>query len=275
MKNEIISPLNDFVFAQIFGTQQNIGNTKAFLKTLLDIPEDEYGQLTVKNPILKRFFRWDKTVIVDLRLTTKSGKIIHIELQIEKKSNLRNRVLYYTARLLANQLRMGDDYKKLHQVISIVICNHVLLKEEKSYVNVYELRNRENHRFTDLLKVIILELPKLPEQKDSDVWPWLQFFKCKQKEEYEMLARKYPELEKAVYCAEKMSLIERWRDIQFHKNLWKADERAGLEQARIDGLAEGKLEGKLEIAHKMKMLGDSPERIQAITGLSPEDIARL
>jgi len=271
MKEEIMSPLNDFVFAEIFGTQQNIGNTQAFLKTLLDIPEEDYDQLTIENPFLKRWFRRGKTVIVDLKLTTKSGKIIHIELQVEKQTNFKNRILYYAARLLGDQLRFGDDYNKLHRVISIVICNHVLLKEEKSYINVYELRNRENRSFTNLLKLVILELPKLPEEEDSALWPWLKLFKCKEKEEYEMLAKKHPELKKAVYYTKRMSLFERWRDMQFHRNLWKVDERMRLEQARLDGIDEG----KLEVARKMRDLGDSPEKIHAATGLSFETIAQM
>jgi len=263
-KETFISPLNDYVFAEIFGTQHNIGNTRAFLKALLDIPEEDYDRLTVKNPIFKRLFRRGKSIIVDLKLTTKSGKIIHIELQVEKTSDFRSRILYYAARLLGDQMRMGDNYKKLHQVISIVICNHTLLDEEKSYINEYELRNHENRRFTDLLKLVILELPKLPEQEDGALWPWLQFFKCKQKEEYEMLALRHPELKKAIYCAEKMSFFERWRDIQFHKNLWKVDEQMWREQIRIDRT--------LEIARKMKDAGISLEQIQAITSLSPKDM---
>jgi len=150
-------------------------------------------------------------------------------------------------------------------------CTHTLLEEEPSYLNEYELRNRENHSFTNLLKVIMLELPKLPEMEDGALWPWLQFFKCKQKKEYEMLARNHPELENAVCCAEKMSLSEKWQDIFFHKNLWKVDEQAGLDQARMDGLAEG----KLEIARKMKNAGKPLAEIKEFTGLSSEDIARL
>jgi hypothetical protein len=56
-----------------------------------------------------------------------------------------------------------------------------------------------------------------------------------------------------------MSLLEKWRDIQFHKNLWKEDERILLKQAMIDGhekgMAEGLTKGKLEIAKKMKNAG--------------------
>ena len=130
MKYNFVSPLYDYVFSEIFGNQRNIENTKAFLKTLLDIPADDYNKLTVVNPILKKFFRSQKTGVVDLKLTTKSGRIIHVELQIEKKSNFKNRIVYYLVRLISDQLNWGEDYNKLHQVISIVICDHILLEEE-------------------------------------------------------------------------------------------------------------------------------------------------
>jgi predicted transposase/invertase (TIGR01784 family) len=295
MKNKFISPLYDFAFAEIFGNQQNIENTRGFLKALLDIPEDEYDRLAVVSPILGRLFRRGKTGIVDLKLTTKSGKIIHIELQVKKSSDMKNRVLYYGARLVGDQLKWGDKYGKLHQVVSIVICDHVLLEEESAYMNVYKLKNEKNNSFTDMFRLVILELPKLPETEDRAVWPWLRFLKCKEKEEYEMLAKKYPELEKPIYCAKKMSLLEKWRDIQFHKNLWKEDERMLLKQAMIDGhekgraegkaegMAEGKAEGKaeglaeakLEVSRKMKNAGLAINEIMEFTGLSQETIEQL
>jgi len=182
MKNDIfISPLEDFAFKQIFGEQQNIGNTRAFLKTLLDVPEDEYDNLTVVSPNLGSIFRRGKRGIVDIRLTTKSGKIIHIELQVEKRKNMKNRITYYLAKNLSDQLKWGDDYIKLHQVISIVICDHNLLEEEDYYYNEYGLKNDKNNYFTKLQKLIILELPKLPETQDSVIWPWLKFLTCKKR----------------------------------------------------------------------------------------------
>ena len=294
MIHDFISPLYDFAFTQIFGCQENIDNTRAFLKTLLDIPQEDYDELTVVNPVLKKLSRRKKTGVVDLRLTTKTKKIIHIELQINKRANLRNRILYYAARLIGDQLNWGDDYDKLHQVISIVICDHKLLKEEEDYINEYELRNKKNRSFTKMLKVIILELPKLPDAEDGAVWPWLKFLKCKTKEDYEMLARKYPEMKKPVYCAEKMSLIEKWRNIRFHQNLWKVDERMLQEQIRLDkeearqegrekGLAEGRVEGLAEGREKGLAEGHAEGRKEARehflellkSGKSQEEILRL
>jgi len=167
----MISPLYDYVFSEIFCNQKNIdwwagyypasiinflsneepyGNhkvlhiTRNFLKTLLDIPEDEYDQLTVVNSILRRLFKTEKSGVVDLKLSTKSGKIIHIELQVGKRNNLRSRIFYYTSRLIGEQLKWREDYSELHQVISIVICNHNLLREENSYINRYELMKLQN-----------------------------------------------------------------------------------------------------------------------------------
>jgi predicted transposase/invertase (TIGR01784 family) len=310
MKNELVSPLDDFAFAQIFGSEENLGTTKAFLKTLLDIPGSDYDQLTVKDPTLKRFFKKDKKGVVDLKLTTKSGRIIHIELQVEKETNLRSRIMQYSTRLLSDQLKKGNDYGELHQVVSIVICGHVLLGEEKTYANDYEMRNKEGRSFTDLLKVVILEIPKLPEKEDKAVWPWLQFFKCKEQEEYEMLARKHPELKEAVSCVERMSLSEQWRDVMLYRQRSKAKQRGIKEQIRLDleearktartegmaeGLAEGRTEGlaegiekgmemglaegmdksTFEIARNLKKMGLSVSQITEGTGLLPEIIEKL
>ncbi|MDR2596993.1 MAG: Rpn family recombination-promoting nuclease/putative transposase [Treponema sp.] len=287
MKEKMISPLYDYAFSEIFGNQKNIDITRNFLKTLIDIPEDEYDKLTVVSPKLRRVFKTEKSGVVDLKLSTKSGKIIHIELQVEKRTNTRNRMLFYASRLIGDQLKLGEDYNKLRQVISIVICDHNLLEEEDSYINIYELRNEENRSFTKLLRVIILELPKLPEIVDRTVWPWLKFFKCTEKEEFEMLALKYPELEKPVFCAKKMSLWEEWKDIRFHRNLQKIDERNLIEQIKIDGRAEGLAEGraegleegmakeKLETAKNALAKGLSVEMIHDITGLDIETIRCL
>jgi len=244
MKNyEFVSPLEDFPFKQIFGEQQNIDNTRAFLKTLLDVPESEYDKLTVVSPNLESILRRGKRGIVDIRLTTKSGKIIHIELQVLKRKNMRNRITYYESKNIVDQLKWGDDYDKLNQVITIVICDHNLLEEEDYYISKYGMMNDKNRYFTDLKKLIIIELPKLTETEDGPLWPWLKFLTCKKKEEYEMLAKKHPELEKPVYCTRKMSWLDKWRDIQFHRNLAKHDERNRIAQIKEDAEAEGLAKG--------------------------------
>ncbi|MCL2763346.1 MAG: hypothetical protein FWD36_09120, partial [Treponema sp.] len=145
------------------------------------------------------------------------------------------------------------------------------------------LRNASNRSFTDMLQLVILELPKLPQTADSGVWPWLRFLTCTTEEEYAMLVTTYPELEKPIFCVKKMSLLDHWREYLFHKNLWKEDERMRelylKTEARTEGLAEGKAEGKTEgletAARNALNEGATPEFVQKITGLDMKTIQEL
>jgi predicted transposase/invertase (TIGR01784 family) len=94
MARELVSPLSDYVFSLLFGDQRNIEVLEGFLKTILDIPPEDYQELTIVNPFLKRLFRRDKLGIVDVRAATKSGRVLHIELQLEKYAFMRYRTLY-------------------------------------------------------------------------------------------------------------------------------------------------------------------------------------
>ncbi|MDR2028011.1 MAG: Rpn family recombination-promoting nuclease/putative transposase, partial [Treponema sp.] len=81
MEKDFISPLNDYVVKSIYGDQKNIGNTERLLKTVLDIPPEDYSKLTVIDPFLKRRWQKDKQGIVDIRLVTTSGRQVAIEIQ--------------------------------------------------------------------------------------------------------------------------------------------------------------------------------------------------
>jgi predicted transposase/invertase (TIGR01784 family) len=213
---------------------------------------------------------------------------------------MRNRILYYRSKLIWEQLKAGDDYEKLNQVIIIAICDHVLLPEESSSVNTYHLRNdRTNLVFTELEHIIILELPKLAGEVKGKVELWMKFLKGGSLEEMEMLGKRDEALGKAVGVLKELSWSERhrlraearekWRkDV----NSWKKDAynqgraegltagltegmTAGLTKGRAEGLAAGLTKGRLESARKMKELGDSAEKIALVTGLSEEDIRNL
>jgi hypothetical protein len=73
MAEKFISPLNDYVVKCIYGDQKNIANTEGFLKTVLDIPPNEYDGLTVIDPFLKRRWKKDKQGVVDIRLAVTRG----------------------------------------------------------------------------------------------------------------------------------------------------------------------------------------------------------
>ena len=68
------------------------------------------------------------------------------------------------------------------------------------------------------------------------------------------------------------------------KEVWQEEAREdgieigikrGLEMGRTEGREEGRSEEKLGIARKMKEMGDAPEKIHVVTGLSLEQIKQV
>jgi predicted transposase/invertase (TIGR01784 family) len=196
---ELLSPLWDYVFKHIFGDQRNIDILSAFIKDVLALPDPEFDRLTIVDPFLKKLMKRDKSGILDVKVHTSGGKIIDVEVQIEKYSGIKNRILYYRSKLIWEQLKAGDDYEKLNQVIIIAICDHVLLPEEKACENSYHLRNdRTNGVFTEQEHIIILELPKLTWEAKEKVELWMKFLKGGSLEEMEMLGKQDEAIGKAV-----------------------------------------------------------------------------
>jgi predicted transposase/invertase (TIGR01784 family) len=96
---QLLSPLRDYVFKYIF---RNTGVLSAVLK----LPGTEFSRLSVSDPFLFRRWKKDKPGILDIKVHTTSGKIITVELQVEKQYGMRNRILYYTSSS-GNSLRPG------------------------------------------------------------------------------------------------------------------------------------------------------------------------
>jgi predicted transposase/invertase (TIGR01784 family) len=301
---ELPAPLWDYIFGILFGDQRHIDILAGFLRTLLDLPQNEYAHLTIVNPMLKRMWKRDKSAVVDVRVKTKSGRVIHVEMQMEHSAQMKNRILYYSSKLLWEQMKRGYEYSRINQVISIIICDHILVPEENEYLNTYEIRHEgSGERFTDLVKIIILELPKVPKDENGKPeWPWLEFFKCRTLEEFDMLAKRHPEVKKAVTEIKKLSWTKRYRMYIEDRNLARYDRQIideerreeawnngrqeglqkGLEEGRTEGLQEGCTEGLQKgleeasraIARNLKARGRPMDEIAAVTGLSPEEIEK-
>jgi hypothetical protein len=122
--------------------------------------------------------------------------------------------------------------------------------------------------FTKLLKLYVIELPKLPKDDDgSPSWPWLQFFKCRKEEEFDMLAKKHPEVRPIVAEYKKLTWSERRRMIADLKEKYRRDDEAVLEDALMDR--------SREIARALKARGRPLIEIAEDTGLSQEEIETL
>jgi predicted transposase/invertase (TIGR01784 family) len=264
MKKGFISPLNDYVVKCIYGDQKNINNTRGLLKTVLDIPLEEYDRLTVIDPFLKRRWNKDKQGIVDIRLATTSGRQAVIEIQVLPYSAMLERIVYYNAKATTEHMKSGFKYEALRQTISVVITNYTLLPKELSYLNHIDLQIRESGAlFTDLQQYVILEVSKLPEEDDGQaVWPYLRFFKCRTEEEFAMLAKRHPEVQGPVEEYQRISWSQRRRLLAEYWEKQRRDAQAALDYAREEGIQKGRAEIQQELAAKDREIAELRRRLQ-------------
>jgi predicted transposase/invertase (TIGR01784 family) len=101
----------------VFGTQKNIGNTERFLKAVLDFDPADYKSMKIVDPHLHRRWKKDKMGIVDIKINTASGKVLHIEVQVNPGRDFIPRGLYYNDRLVVDQVGAGKRYKTIRRSI--------------------------------------------------------------------------------------------------------------------------------------------------------------
>ncbi|MDR1854915.1 MAG: Rpn family recombination-promoting nuclease/putative transposase, partial [Azoarcus sp.] len=99
MDDTLFSPRRDIVFKMLFGSERSTDILTAFLKAILPLPGDEYAEVTILNPISLSDFPDDKTCILDVKVRTAKGRIIDVEIQVANEADLRERIVYYLAKM--------------------------------------------------------------------------------------------------------------------------------------------------------------------------------
>ncbi|MDR0861795.1 MAG: Rpn family recombination-promoting nuclease/putative transposase [Oscillospiraceae bacterium] len=273
MSADFLPPKSDIVFKLLFGDERNIDLLTALLKSVLDLPHSEYAEVTIVDPHLLREFETDKLGILDVKVTTKSGNIIDIEIQVAETPELKERIIFYIAKMITEQIGNGQDYDAIKHVVSIVITDFDFIVGSEPYHHKYTLYDRENEsEFTDLVSLHTLELPKLPSKDDdTELYDWLRFIRAETEEDLNMSAQTNTQIEKAVGVLKELSADERARMLYDAREKQRRDEASRLKGA----LREGEARGKLEVAKNAIKAGIAIDQITLLTGLSREEIERL
>ena len=280
----MLSPKSNTIFQLLFGDPRNIPMLADFLKAVFETTEDEFRNIVIVNPYLPREYPDKKLGIVDLRLTSRSGEIVHVEIQCDHFSAMRNRLLFYDSGLIAGQIGESEDYQNMKRVVSILITGYPLIKESPCYHHRFTLYDhRAAVEFSDLLEIRTLELTKLPEIPDVYLWYWLRFFKATTKEELDMVATASPAIREATERVMKLSNDERARLIHQYEVLARCDERSklrdareeGIEEGRAEGIEEGRTEERIALALNLLKRKRPISEIAEDTGLSTDEIRKL
>jgi predicted transposase/invertase (TIGR01784 family) len=280
-----LSPRNDHYFKRIFGDERNHEILSSFLKATLDTPEEEYDEIDILNPNTNTEFDGDKYSVLDVKLRTKSGQIINVEIQRHRVGAFRNRVVYQEAKLIEEQLGRGDYYDKVNRAVCIVITEFAFITENDEYHNKYMLYDkRTGSTFSDIISIETLELAKLPETDNGDpLLDWLRFLDSDEVGEMKAIAEKNKEVWKAVMRYNELNEDENERRLaeaaedrrRMEYGIKQYAWQEGLAEGRAAGRAAGRAEEALSIARRMKTQGLSVQELAEYLDLSEEEVGKI
>jgi predicted transposase/invertase (TIGR01784 family) len=265
-KRTFLPVKSDIVFRLFYADERNQEFLISLLKSILKLPEDDYHEIVIADPRLLREFKGDKEPIIDVKLYTKTRKVIHIEIQLEVNPVMEKRIILYESKLITEQIGSGDDYDLIKKVISIIITDEDLIPVSPRYHHRFTFYDSEaGVEFSDIIEIHTLELRKLPEGTDgTELYDWAKFIAAETEEELTMLAERNPQIGKAVVKLRELSADERARDLYERR-----------EKARRDIAAEKKWAVKqttFEIARNLLGLNMPVDQIVTATGLTREEV---
>lgn len=167
-------------------------------------------ELSILNPGIPGELASDKRIILDLRASLDDGSRVDLEMQIRSTPDLAARLVYYTARDYADQLRRGEEYHLLTPTAGIIWLVEPLFPALERLHSIFELRERHTHtRFSDHLAIHLLQLSQLRRSNaadnDATITRWARFLTAKSDAEFERLASEHPIMTLAKQTLEQLS----------------------------------------------------------------------
>jgi len=209
-----LSPKLDIVFKMIFGNEHNMDVLGDFLLTILDIPEKDVEEITVLNPFVALDEPDEKKSVLDLKVRLKSGRRVNVEIQIRSLPEMVQRLHYYKAKMVTEQMASGDPYTELMPTSCIAILDYQMYDDDYCHHAFQYYDKKRNVTFSDNEEIHILEIPKLErDNSNPKLADWLKFLNTDEKEVFDMLAEKSAPLRKAVGILAELSADEKSRMI--------------------------------------------------------------
>ena len=215
----------------------------------------------IVNPIVWKEFEADKLSILDILAIDNADRRLNVEVQRTKSSWLPQRLTYYSATQLVDQIGEGDSYRKLRPSIGICILNSVHFSQLAEYHNEFRLRTRSGLELTNCLEIHLLELPKYAPLDDNAPIAdprdqWMFFFRQANGSRVDELLDRLPDpvFERAVGVLE---MISRTPDQRRHYDArlkWELDENTRIQTAFEEGEARGEARVRIELIRTLEEL---------------------
>ena len=248
-RRKTLDPKLDIVFWMLFGAEQNRELLISLLNAVLNpaVPIEEVEVLPAQP---ERLAVGDKNIALDVRMRLQGGEQVDVEMQSQRRPALRERALYYWARLYVGQLQRGDPYTALRRCVVVLITNFPELASQRFH-SIFQVQERYGGEpLTGHLELHLLELPKLASALDRNDEPnlalWGKFLSAVNDEELEKLAMEHPVLKQAKAALDRLSADDVARLQAEQREMALLTFEAGMAAAREEAERKGRREGQLE-----------------------------
>ena len=273
-----IDPLVDFACKQLLGNPEHPAITLHFLNAVLG-GSPQITDVTVLNPIVEKEFEDDKYAILDVRARDVDGHRFNIEIQRSLPTALRERLTYYAATQLVEQLSAGQGYESLQPSIGICILDAVIFGQVNDvHLDFRLIDAKHGVTLTEHLQIHLLELPKYVLLSHNaiitdPIEQWCYFFTRARTLTAEEIMQRLPH---PVFSesAGVLKMIARDPD---QRRLYEArlkverDARAKLDFARQEGREEGREQGRQEGRQQGEAVGKVKVLRDLLDETSPTD----
>jgi predicted transposase/invertase (TIGR01784 family) len=292
MRAKYINPFTDFGFKKIFGdsrVDEGNGRSPASKPLLIDflnalLPQNnKIVDLNFKNTEQLGQTDADRKAIYDIYCENEIGEKFIVELQKAKQNYFKERTIYYSTFPIREQAEKGEWNYNLKAVYCVGILDFTFddyenEPEKSEVVHTIKLKNQNGKTFYDKLTYIYLEMPNFKKQEadlKTRLDKWLYFIK--HLEDFQSIPTVFKD-EVFTQAFEKAELAKFGQaELESYEYSLKVfrDNKAVFEYAIDTAFDEGKIEGKIEVAKKLKLKGLSSSDIADLTGLTESEIDKL
>ena len=270
--NFIMSPKYDFVFKYIFGNEKHKDLLIALLSDILVISEEEFDGIEIINSELIKEFKEDRKGILDVRVRTKLGKQIDVQIQILPTEYMAERTMFYWSKMYTSQIKPGDTYDKLKKCVTINIVDFKCTPIKKLYSSYHLIEDESGYRLTDILEVHFLEIPKIFDEEierdeNDPIVQWMEFLDAKSKGVMEMLSEKNKDIKKAYDLLQIISKDEKARMLYESRQAEISDQLTRIKSAEEKGV--------LRVVENLLKMGLNVEQIAIAAEISVERVLEI
>jgi predicted transposase/invertase (TIGR01784 family) len=277
---QFVDVKTDIAFKKIFGNEQHKEILIGFLNAVLDLEgEKSIREVTLKNPWQAPDIPIFKETILDIKAVNQRGITFIVEMQVKDHPCFDKRALYYSAKAYTGQIKRGEDFPKLNQVIFIGILDFNSFDGE-NYLTRHLILNKETlkQELPDL-EFNFIELRKFNKNEDelkSIIEKWIYFIKNaenltmipKSAEEIPELKEAYTQAAMKAWSQEELEIYEYWQ-------IRDAADQYGKERDLELEYEKGRYNKSLEVACNLKKAGIATDIIIQATGLTREVIESI